>query len=70
MSCVLLLLLHVSTGTAVLLLHPGWVRTDMGGSRAPLLPEESAAGIQQVVAQLTPDYCGTFLDHRGNELPW
>lgn len=57
-------------GVIGIALHPGWVRTDMGGSRAPLLPEDSAAGIQQVVANLTPDDCGTFLDYRGNPMPW
>lgn len=57
-------------GVIGIALHPGWVRTDMGGSRAPLLPEDSAAGIQQVVAALTPEDCGAFLDHRGNPLPW
>lgn len=57
-------------GVIGIALHPGWVRTDMGGSRAPLLPEDSAAGIQQVVATLTPEDCGAFLDYRGNPLPW
>jgi NAD(P)-dependent dehydrogenase (short-subunit alcohol dehydrogenase family) len=57
-------------GVIGIALHPGWVRTDMGGGRAPILPEESAAGIQQVVANLTPDHCGAFLDYHGNPLPW
>lgn len=57
-------------GVIGIALHPGWVRTDMGGAQAPLTPEQSASGIQQVIASLTPDHCGTFLDFRGNELPW
>lgn len=50
-------------------LHPGWVSTDMGGARAPLTPEQSAADMGRVISLLTPEHCGMFLDHRGNELP-
>lgn len=57
-------------GVIGIALHPGWVRTDMGGSRAPLTPEQSAAGIQKVVAGLTPEHCGVFMDYRGSMLPW
>lgn len=57
-------------GVIGIALHPGWVRTGMGGARAPLTPDQSAAGIQKVVAGLTPDHCGAFLDYRGNMLPW
>lgn len=57
-------------GVIGIALHPGWVRTDMGGARAPLTPEQSAASIQKVVAGLTPDHCGVFMDYRGAMLPW
>lgn len=57
-------------GVIGIALHPGWVRTDMGGARAPLTPAQSAASIQKVIAGLTPDHCGVFLDHQGNMLPW
>ena len=57
-------------GVIGIALHPGWVRTDMGGARAPLTPDQSAAGIQKVVAGLTPEHCGVFMDYRGTMLPW
>lgn len=57
-------------GIGVLILHPGWVRTDMGGCDAPTLPAESVAGMRQVIAGYTPAMSGRFVDFRGSELPW
>lgn len=57
-------------GISVAVLHPGWVQTDMGGSRAPLTVAESAAGIMQVVAGLTPETSGRFFNYDGAALPW
>jgi len=51
-------------------LSPGWVRTDMGGSAAPLSPEESAAGLLKVISSLTPAQNGAFLGQDGAVLPW
>lgn len=51
-------------------LHPGWVRTDMGGSAAPLEPFESVAGMREVIARLTPRDSGCFYNYDGDELPW
>ena len=50
--------------------EPGWVRTDMGGPNARLAPEESIAGMRQVIAALTPADAGRFLSYDGTELPW
>ena len=50
--------------------HPGWVRTDMGGSNASLSTKESAAGICKVVAGLTIKTSGHYFQHDGEELPW
>ncbi len=51
-------------------LHPGWVRTDMGGSGAPVGPTESITGMRRVIAQLKPSDSGRFFDFEGKELPW
>ena len=52
------------------LLHPGWVRTDMGGSDAPRTPDQSVADMIRVIEGLTPDDNGRFLDHTGRTIPW
>ena len=57
-------------GLIVTLLHPGWVKTDMGGKNAPLEPHESIAGMRHVIAKLTAADSGKFLDYSGKELPW
>jgi NAD(P)-dependent dehydrogenase (short-subunit alcohol dehydrogenase family) len=51
-------------------MHPGWVRTDMGGQNATLSPEESVRGMIQVIESLTTGDNGRFLDYSGEELPW
>ena len=57
-------------GVIAIAMHPGWVRTDMGGRSAPVSATESAAGIREVVARLSPDHHGRFLTWRGEEHPW
>jgi len=52
------------------LLHPGWVRTDMGGSGAPLGAEESVAGMRRVIARLGKADSGRFYDYQGEQIPW
>lgn len=54
----------------VITLHPGWVKTDMGGDRAPLEPAKSAEGLWTVIESATPDDSGKFFNHAGRELPW
>jgi NAD(P)-dependent dehydrogenase (short-subunit alcohol dehydrogenase family) len=50
--------------------HPGWVRTDMGGARADLDAPTSVAGIRQVIAALDASRAGRFWMYDGSELPW
>lgn len=57
-------------GIAVISMHPGWVRTDMGGQAADIAPEESAAGILAVAEGLTLEQTGRFINHDGAELGW
>src|SRR2546428_92988 len=57
-------------GLVAIVMHPGWVRTDMGGAMAPLSVEESVSGIRQVIDRLTPADHGRFLTWEGREHPW
>ena len=54
----------------VLVLHPGWVKTDMGGPNALIEAQESVAGMRQVIAQFTLAQSGSFLKYDGSTLPW
>jgi len=51
-------------------LHPGWVQTRMGGSSAPLEPEDSVAQMRKVIDGLGPDDSGGFFSHDGSEIAW
>jgi NAD(P)-dependent dehydrogenase (short-subunit alcohol dehydrogenase family) len=57
-------------GILVAMLHPGWVRTDMGGPRANIDAPESVAGMIKVIAGLDADASGRFWRYDGKELPW
>jgi NAD(P)-dependent dehydrogenase (short-subunit alcohol dehydrogenase family) len=51
-------------------LHPGWVRTDMGGQSAAVSVEDSTAGIVKVIESQSGAHTHRFLDYTGKELPW
>jgi hypothetical protein len=51
-------------------IHPGWVRTDMGGPSAPLSIEESVASMVATIASRTVEHDGMFFDRDGEVLPW
>jgi NAD(P)-dependent dehydrogenase (short-subunit alcohol dehydrogenase family) len=57
-------------GIVAVAMHPGWVRTQMGGEMAPLTPRESGEGILKVARSLTPDDTGKFLTHTGEQHHW
>lgn len=57
-------------GITVISVHPGWVRTDMGGQSADIAAEESAAGLRRVIDGLTPADSGKFFNFDGEEIPW
>lgn len=52
------------------LIHPGWVRTDMGGPGADISPEDSAAGIHKVIAAVSKADSGKFYKWNGEIHPW
>jgi len=60
----------VAQGAITVLLSPGWVKTDMGGSGAPLEPETAIAGMRKVLAGLTPNDNGRFIHFDGTLVPW
>jgi NAD(P)-dependent dehydrogenase (short-subunit alcohol dehydrogenase family) len=54
-------------------LHPGWVRTGMGGPRAPLAVEHSVAAMREVLAQAAGTqafFHGRFFQYDGTALDW
>ena len=51
-------------------LHPGWVRTDMGGPNGLIDAEESVRGMLQVIEALTPAATGEFINYNGAAIPW
>ena len=57
-------------GFICVVLHPGWVRTNMGGNRAPLTPQSSVSGMLNVIGHLKRTDHGRFLDYTGSEIPW
>jgi NAD(P)-dependent dehydrogenase (short-subunit alcohol dehydrogenase family) len=57
-------------GLIAIVMHPGWVRTAMGGRGAPLSVQESATGIRQVIANLTATQHGRFWTWDGREHAW
>jgi NAD(P)-dependent dehydrogenase (short-subunit alcohol dehydrogenase family) len=54
----------------LVMLHPGWVQTDMGGPNALITAEESVAGICQILEHLTLAQSGSFFNYDGAVLPW
>ena len=57
-------------GISVLMLHPGWVRTDMGGSNAKLDIDTSVSKMLDVINSLDMGKTGTFLNYEGKKLEW
>jgi NAD(P)-dependent dehydrogenase (short-subunit alcohol dehydrogenase family) len=57
-------------GITVVALHPGWVKTDMGGADADLEVPVSVQHVMSVLDRLTLDDSGKFLNHDGSAIPW
>lgn len=57
-------------GISCVVVHPGWVQTDMGGPNAPLKPDESVAHLIKLIDKLTTGDSGKFFNYDGSILPW
>lgn len=57
-------------GVTCVTFHPGWVKTDMGGSGADIDVATSVRGIRQTIAHVTPAQNGSFLNYDGSPIPW
>jgi len=57
-------------GITCVLVSPGWVRTDMGGSGATLTPAQSVSALRQLIEKFGPDDSGRFYSHDGREYAW
>jgi NAD(P)-dependent dehydrogenase (short-subunit alcohol dehydrogenase family) len=57
-------------GISVVILHPGWVRTDMGGPSGLIDAPESVDGLRQVIDDLSLETTGRFYNYDGTEIPW
>ena len=54
----------------VLILHPGWVKTDMGGPNALIYAAESVSGMRVVIDGFSLQQSGGFVKYDGTSLPW
>ena len=55
---------------SVILLHPGYVKTDMTGNSGGIAPKDAAAGLIARIDDLTMETTGTFWHAEGYQLPW
>ena len=57
-------------GISILILHPGWVATDMGGPNATVSPEESVRGMIQRIDEHNLDLSGRYVQFDGTSIEW
>ena len=59
-----------SIGIIAVLLHPGWVRTDMGGPKGLISTKQSVSGMRNVISQISLADSGKFFAYDGQIIPW
>ncbi len=57
-------------GISVVVIHPGWVRTDMGGPSGLLSVEQSAKSIRELLGRVSIEDTGKFFNYDGTVIPW
>lgn len=57
-------------GIMAVAMHPGWVKTDMGGEKAPMSVEESCNSMINTIYNLDASKNGGFIQYDGKSLPW
>jgi len=57
-------------GVVAAVVDPGWVKTRMGGPRAPTPPEESVRDMRRLIERLGPDESGGFFKRDGSRHAW
>lgn len=57
-------------GIMAVSMHPGWVKTDMGGPKAPMTVDNSCRNMVNTILNLKPEDNGGFIQHDGKKLPW
>lgn len=57
-------------GITSIVINPGWVQTDMGGSHAAITPSESVRGMLRVIESASLADTGAFLDWNGGRYPY
>ena len=57
-------------GISAISLHPGWVKTDMGGPNAEISTDESVSGLKSILQSAGLEQTGQFIEFNGNRIPW
>lgn len=57
-------------GVVAFVIHPGWVKTDMGGPHALITPQHSVENMLRVIDGAGPEASGRFWEWNGKEVPW
>jgi len=57
-------------GVTFVVMHPGYVKTDMNEGQGNITPDQSAVGLMNVITGLDASDNGKFYDWQGSELPW